>query len=35
MKVLEGEIVRLLGDESFVQLCEDLGACWQRIGLKI
>lgn len=35
MRILEGEIIRLIGDESFAQLCEDLGACWQRIGLEI
>jgi hypothetical protein len=35
MKILEDQIICLLGDESFIQLCEALSACWQRIGLEI
>ena len=32
MRVLEDKITGLIGDDSFAQFCEDLGACWQRIG---
>ena len=35
MKILDGQIIPLIGDESFAQLCEDLTPCWQRIGLEI
>lgn len=35
VRILEGQVIRLIWDESFVQLCEDLNACWQRIGLGI
>jgi hypothetical protein len=33
MTVVEGEIVKLVTDENFVTLCQDVFGCWQRIGL--
>jgi hypothetical protein len=34
MSVTEDTIVKLVGDENFITLCQDVFACWQRIGLE-
>jgi hypothetical protein len=33
MSVVEDMIVKSVGNENFITLCQDVFACWQRIGL--
>jgi hypothetical protein len=33
MRIIEGEVIGLINDDNFAQLCEDLYGTWQRIGL--
>ena len=35
MVVLDDWIAELIGDESFLALCQDVAACWRRIGFEI
>jgi hypothetical protein len=35
MRILEDHLIHLIGYDSFLQLCEDLNACWERIGVGI
>ncbi|KAL8964320.1 MAG: hypothetical protein Q9197_006961, partial [Variospora fuerteventurae] len=35
VKVLDGVVCELIGDERFVGLVEDVERCWRRIGLGV